>query len=60
MARLQAELARDSDAQLAEAFPPTPLTPELRSILNFHLANLEYGNAATLDKVSLTNWDQVW
>lgn len=29
------------------------------SVLDFHVANLEYGNAATLDKVSLKNWDQV-
>jgi hypothetical protein len=30
------------------------------SVLDFHVANLEYGNAATLDKVSLKNWDQVY
>ena len=34
------------------------LNPRDRQILDWHLANLEFANAAPLDKLSLRHWDQ--
>ncbi|CAG0882080.1 unnamed protein product [Cyprideis torosa] len=34
------------------------LTPSQRQILDWHFANLEFANAAPLDKLSLKHWDQ--
>ncbi|OJJ49293.1 hypothetical protein ASPZODRAFT_150195 [Penicilliopsis zonata CBS 506.65] len=35
-----------------------PLTPKDMRLLNWHLANLEYANAANVGKLSLSGWDQ--
>lgn len=34
------------------------LSPRDRQILDWHFANLEFANAAPLDKLSLRDWDQ--
>ena len=34
------------------------LSPRDRQILDWHFANLEFANAAPLDKLSLKHWDQ--
>ena len=34
------------------------LSPRDRQILDWHFANLEFANAAPLDKLSLRHWDQ--
>ena len=34
------------------------LSPRDRQILDWHFANLEFANAAPLDKLSLCHWDQ--
>ena len=34
------------------------LRPKAMRLLNWHFANLEYANAANVDKLSLTSWDQ--
>lgn len=35
-----------------------PLTPKDMRLLNWHFANLEYANATSVDKLSLSGWDQ--
>ncbi|PYH89380.1 lysine-specific histone demethylase Aof2 [Aspergillus ellipticus CBS 707.79] len=35
-----------------------PLTPRDMRLLNWHMANLEYANAANIGKLSLSGWDQ--
>ncbi|OAX78518.1 hypothetical protein ACJ72_07172, partial [Emergomyces africanus] len=35
-----------------------PLTPKDMRLLNWHFANLEYANAANVNKLSLSGWDQ--
>lgn len=35
-----------------------PLNPKDMRLLNWHLANLEYANAANVGKLSLSGWDQ--
>jgi monoamine oxidase len=35
-----------------------PLTPKDMRLLNWHFANLEYANAASVGKLSLSGWDQ--
>lgn len=35
-----------------------PLTPKDMRLLNWHLANLEYANAANVHQLSLSGWDQ--
>ncbi|PYH30891.1 putative lysine-specific histone demethylase Aof2 [Aspergillus neoniger CBS 115656] len=35
-----------------------PLTPKDMRLLNWHMANLEYANAANIGKLSLSGWDQ--
>lgn len=44
-----------------EGNPPTDvyLTSKDRQLLDWHLANLEFANAADLDKLSLRHWNQV-
>lgn len=34
------------------------MSPRDRQILDWHFANLEFANAAPLDKLSLRHWDQ--
>jgi len=34
------------------------LSPMDRKLLNWHWANLEYGNATNLNQLSLKHWDQ--
>lgn len=34
------------------------LSPRDRQVLDWHFANLEFANAAPLDKLSLKHWDQ--
>ena len=34
------------------------LSPRDRQILDWHFANLEFANAAPLNKLSLRHWDQ--
>ncbi|PYH75824.1 hypothetical protein BO82DRAFT_387747 [Aspergillus uvarum CBS 121591] len=35
-----------------------PLTPKDMRLMNWHMANLEYANAANVGKLSLSGWDQ--
>eukprot|EP00878_Enallax_costatus_P019801 GHUV01020904.1.p1 GENE.GHUV01020904.1~~GHUV01020904.1.p1 ORF type:complete len:1234 (+),score=527.47 GHUV01020904.1:96-3797(+) len=42
----------------AAAAGTTPITQEMLELLDWHWANLEYGCSASLDKVSLPNWNQ--
>lgn len=44
-----------------EENPPTDiyLSSKDRQLLDWHLANLEFANAADLDKLSLRHWNQV-
>jgi hypothetical protein len=42
----------------AEACPDLYMLFVVESLFNWHVANLEYGNATSVDKISLEHWDQ--
>eukprot|EP00041_Stephanoeca_diplocostata_P026025 m.693661 g.693661 ORF g.693661 m.693661 type:complete len:948 (+) comp22874_c0_seq1:141-2984(+) len=44
--------------QLSATFPEQYWSAEAKSILDWHVANLEFANATTIDNLSLEHWDQ--
>lgn len=44
--------------QLSATFPDQYWSAESKSILDWHVANLEFANATTIDNLSLEHWDQ--
>ena len=33
---------------------------KFRRLVDWHIANLEYANATSINELSMKNWDQVW
>lgn len=51
-------LLRCENLVIFESLPFTILSQASERLLNFHLGNLEYACATTLDHVSALSWDQ--
>ncbi|KAF8469670.1 flavin-containing amine oxidoreductase-domain containing protein [Kalaharituber pfeilii] len=51
-------LGKTMDAVLEQYQKLTTITPLDLRLINWHYANLEYANAANVDKLSLGSWDQ--
>jgi lysine-specific histone demethylase 1 len=58
MQEQQQELENRIDEMEDQQLPSVYLSPRDRQILDWHFANLEFANAAPLDKLSLRHWDQ--
>eukprot|EP00042_Codosiga_hollandica_P030206 m.174263 g.174263 ORF g.174263 m.174263 type:complete len:844 (-) comp53298_c3_seq1:52-2583(-) len=40
------------------SYPEEFVTPKIKSLVDWHISNLEYANAAPLEKLDYQNWDQ--
>lgn len=54
----QQDLENKLDETEDVVLPTVYLSPRYRQVLDWHFANLEFANAAPLDKLSLGHWDQ--